>query len=262
MVDGCFVIAATYAGCDALVVGIFFAVSVGATGLQTSSLYVNAIDLSPNYSGTICGFSSTFGALAGTLGPALVGFLTPNVSRSSSTNYPNQTYMYIFDLNLMFTFEYCSHCDLNGASFSGSISVCTWWRLLCSQRGVQLKSNHGMIHSRSTINPSAGRSMLKAPKNRCGCDNKYTQSNWTLVIHSVMFKMLDLSFRIFFDRILNKDNHILIHLCSVYSIHGTHSAVLFVVNFYHNRFTPEPDITNRLNTHSMIKQRIIQFAVY
>lgn len=60
-------------------VGIFFAVSVGATGLQTSGIFVNAIDLSPNYAGTICGLSSTFGALAGMMGPAAVGFLTPNV---------------------------------------------------------------------------------------------------------------------------------------------------------------------------------------
>lgn len=72
-------IAAAYSGCNALLVGIFFAISVGATGLQTSSLWINAIDLSPNYSGTLCGFSSTFSSLAGTLGPMLVGFLTPNV---------------------------------------------------------------------------------------------------------------------------------------------------------------------------------------
>jgi len=82
VIDACFVIAAAYGGCDPMVVGIFFAISVGATGLQTSGFIANAIDLSPNYSGTISGLSSSFGAFSGVLGPALVGFLTPNSLQS------------------------------------------------------------------------------------------------------------------------------------------------------------------------------------
>lgn len=118
--------AAAYGGCDPAIVGLFFTISVGATGLQTSGIFVNSIDLSPNYSGTISGLSSTFGALSGVLGPALVGFLTPNVNiepefpvlatlKLAELLYAKYTDSYFF---------YHSLFNQNGVSSFGLISVC------------------------------------------------------------------------------------------------------------------------------------------
>lgn len=41
---------------------------------------VNALDLSPNYAGTLMAVTNGIGALTGILGPYLVGILTPNTS--------------------------------------------------------------------------------------------------------------------------------------------------------------------------------------
>lgn len=110
VIDACFVIAAAYGGCDPMVVSIFFAISVGATGLQTSGFIANAIDLSPNYSGTISGLSSSFGAFSGVLGPALVGFLTPNVSNNFSSKWQHNKFCHFFHVLI----NHNSLCSPNG----------------------------------------------------------------------------------------------------------------------------------------------------
>lgn len=73
--------AAAYGGCDLNVVGTFFTFAVGGQGFLAASLFVNAIDLCPNYAGMISGIVGIFGCCMGILVPIAVSFLTPNVSR-------------------------------------------------------------------------------------------------------------------------------------------------------------------------------------
>ncbi|XP_046750564.1 putative inorganic phosphate cotransporter [Diprion similis] len=71
-------IAASYAGCDRLVVTILFTAGVGTMGPIFSSVMVNALDLSPNYSGTLMGITNGIASLVGIVAPYAVGVLTPN----------------------------------------------------------------------------------------------------------------------------------------------------------------------------------------
>lgn len=75
-----FVIAASYAECDHLLVVIFFTLSIGFDGLASSGVHVNPMDLSPNYSGSVLSFGNTIAACSGVFAPYTVGLLTPNVS--------------------------------------------------------------------------------------------------------------------------------------------------------------------------------------
>lgn len=73
-----FIIAASYAGCDRVIVVVFFTVGLGLMGPFYPGMMVNAIDLSPNHSGTLMAIVNGIGALAGILAPYAVGVLTPN----------------------------------------------------------------------------------------------------------------------------------------------------------------------------------------
>lgn len=77
-----FIIAASYAGCDRTVVVVLFTIGLGLMGPFYPGMMVNAIDLSPNYSGTLMAIVNGFGALAGILAPYAVGVLTPNQTLS------------------------------------------------------------------------------------------------------------------------------------------------------------------------------------
>lgn len=79
-VDGIFVFAAAYGGCDVSLIGTFFTVAVGAKGLLTSSIYLISVDLSPNYAGLLTGIYKTFSCFMGILVPLVISQLTPNVS--------------------------------------------------------------------------------------------------------------------------------------------------------------------------------------
>lgn len=93
MVDGCFVLAAAYAGCNPMVIGLLFAISVGAQGVQISTMLINMIDVSPNYAASVSGVCSMQAGLMGLIVPVIIGFLTPNVSAriSEDTEYNNHT---------------------------------------------------------------------------------------------------------------------------------------------------------------------------
>lgn len=80
IIDGTFVMAAAYGGCDAMLIGLFFVISVGAQGFLASSSLANPMDLSPNFAGTITGFTNGIGSVTGILVPWIIGLLTPNVS--------------------------------------------------------------------------------------------------------------------------------------------------------------------------------------
>lgn len=75
-----FIMAATYAECNHLLVVTFFTLSIGLNAFMPSGLLANPIDLSPNYAGTIMSIGNAVGALCGIIAPFTVGLLTPNVS--------------------------------------------------------------------------------------------------------------------------------------------------------------------------------------
>lgn len=75
-------LAASYAGCDKVLVATLFAAGMAFMGFFYPSLKVNALDLSPNYAGTLMAIVNGIGAIAGIITPTLIGFLTPNVSTS------------------------------------------------------------------------------------------------------------------------------------------------------------------------------------
>lgn len=72
------VIAASYAGCDKVAVATLFTVGMAFMGFFYPSLKVNALDLSPNYAGTLMAIVNGIGAISGIITPALIGYLTPN----------------------------------------------------------------------------------------------------------------------------------------------------------------------------------------
>lgn len=81
-IDGTFIIAASYAGCNAMLVGLFFTIAVGAQGFHTASTMINPMDLSPNYAGTITGIANGISSCTGIIVPSIIGILTPKVRES------------------------------------------------------------------------------------------------------------------------------------------------------------------------------------
>lgn len=80
MIDGSFVLAAAYSGCDAMLVGVFFTMAAGSEGFLSASSMVNPMDLAPNFSGTLTGITNGIGSVTGIIVPWVIGVLTPNVS--------------------------------------------------------------------------------------------------------------------------------------------------------------------------------------
>ncbi|XP_058791949.1 putative inorganic phosphate cotransporter isoform X2 [Phymastichus coffea] len=75
---GLFVIAASYAGCDQTAVVVLMTVGMTLMGTFYPGMKVNALDLSPNYSGTLMAITNGIGAFTGILTPYIVGVLTPH----------------------------------------------------------------------------------------------------------------------------------------------------------------------------------------
>ncbi|KAK3931590.1 Putative inorganic phosphate cotransporter [Frankliniella fusca] len=68
-------LAATYAGCDRTVVVALFCVGMALMGPFYSSLKVNALDISPNYSGLVMSIVNGLGAVSGIVSPSIVGLI-------------------------------------------------------------------------------------------------------------------------------------------------------------------------------------------
>ncbi|XP_033214215.1 sialin-like isoform X2 [Belonocnema kinseyi] len=77
---GIFIICASYAGCDRTTVVVLFTVGMTLMGTFYPGMKVNALDLSPNYSGTLMAIVNGIGAFTGIVTPLIVGALTPNKS--------------------------------------------------------------------------------------------------------------------------------------------------------------------------------------
>ncbi|XP_046751152.1 putative inorganic phosphate cotransporter [Diprion similis] len=73
-----FLVAASYAGCDRVLVVTLFVIGMGLMGPFYPGLMVNGVDLSPNFSGTMMAMMTAVGAVDGMLAPYLIGILTPN----------------------------------------------------------------------------------------------------------------------------------------------------------------------------------------
>ncbi|XP_046627286.1 putative inorganic phosphate cotransporter isoform X1 [Neodiprion virginianus] len=73
-----FIIAASYAGCDRVLVVALFTIGMGFMGSYYPGMKVNSLDLTPNYSGTVMAIVNGIGAVSGIITPYLVGVLTPN----------------------------------------------------------------------------------------------------------------------------------------------------------------------------------------
>lgn len=74
-----FIILASYAGCDHVLVIVFFIIAIGMHGFQTSGLNTNSMDLCPNYSGVLMSVANGAASITGILAPYTVGVMTPNV---------------------------------------------------------------------------------------------------------------------------------------------------------------------------------------
>ncbi|XP_037042766.1 putative inorganic phosphate cotransporter [Bradysia coprophila] len=75
---GCFIIGASYAGCNKFVVVALFTIGMGFMGTFYSGLKVNNLDLAPNFAGVIMAITNGVGGINGILAPYIVGVLTPN----------------------------------------------------------------------------------------------------------------------------------------------------------------------------------------
>ncbi|KAK9693158.1 Major Facilitator Superfamily [Popillia japonica] len=77
---GIFMLAASYAGCNRTVVVAMFTVAMGFMGTFYCGMKVNALDLSPNYAGTLMALVNGIGAVSGIIIPYLIGALTEDQS--------------------------------------------------------------------------------------------------------------------------------------------------------------------------------------
>lgn len=77
--SACFVVAASYAGCDQVLVIVMFTVAMGLMGAAYPSVMVNTLDISPNYAGTLMALSNGISAgITGIVSPYIIGIMTPN----------------------------------------------------------------------------------------------------------------------------------------------------------------------------------------
>lgn len=74
-----FIIIASYSGCNRMVSVAMFTIAMGFMGTFYCGMKVNALDLSPNYAGTLMAITNGIGAITGIITPYLTGALTENV---------------------------------------------------------------------------------------------------------------------------------------------------------------------------------------
>ncbi|XP_026752401.2 putative inorganic phosphate cotransporter [Galleria mellonella] len=72
------IILASYAGCDRTAAMVYFVLSMALMGGFYSGMKVNALDLAPNYAGTLTSLVNTTSTFAGIVTPYLIGLMTPN----------------------------------------------------------------------------------------------------------------------------------------------------------------------------------------
>ncbi|XP_063380753.1 putative inorganic phosphate cotransporter [Cydia fagiglandana] len=76
------IVLASYAGCNRDLAMAYFVLSMALMGGFYSGMKVNALDLAPNYAGTLTSLVNTTSTFAGIATPFLIGLLTPNSTLS------------------------------------------------------------------------------------------------------------------------------------------------------------------------------------
>ncbi|XP_050311164.1 putative inorganic phosphate cotransporter isoform X3 [Anthonomus grandis grandis] len=71
-----FIVVASYVGCDRMLAVWMFTVAMGFMGAYYCGMKVNALDLSPNFAGTLMAIINGIGAFSGIITPYLAGALT------------------------------------------------------------------------------------------------------------------------------------------------------------------------------------------
>lgn len=87
-----FIMAASYAGYDKVPVIIWFTFTVAFLGNFYPGLKVNALDLTPNYAGSLMALTNGIGGFTGIAVPPFVGRMTPDV-RSLDKNHCQSQYI-------------------------------------------------------------------------------------------------------------------------------------------------------------------------
>ncbi|XP_015838380.2 putative inorganic phosphate cotransporter [Tribolium castaneum] len=77
-----FIIIASYVGCDRMMAVYMFTIGMGFMGTYYCGMKVNALDLSPNFAGTLMAITNGIGAITGIITPYLTGALTENHTMS------------------------------------------------------------------------------------------------------------------------------------------------------------------------------------
>lgn len=77
-----FLLAAIYAGCDAVLAVTLITIGLTVKGSGVPGVKVNVLDLSPNHAGTLMGLANGIGALTGIFAPYAVGVLAPTQTLS------------------------------------------------------------------------------------------------------------------------------------------------------------------------------------
>ena len=75
---GIFLVIAAHSGCNTTKVLLFLIIGQSLLGAATVSVLVNALDLAPNYAGSVMGLVNGISTLSGVFSPYVVGLLTPN----------------------------------------------------------------------------------------------------------------------------------------------------------------------------------------
>lgn len=75
-----FMVAASYAKCDRLLVVVLFTLCMGFMGTYYAGMKLSPLDMSPNYAGTLMAITNGIGSITGVVSPYLVGVMTPNAT--------------------------------------------------------------------------------------------------------------------------------------------------------------------------------------
>lgn len=88
LVNGMFVLALAYSGCDSMSAIVFLTLATMVHGAVSTGPLANIIDMSPKYAGILLGISGMITVVPGFVSPILVGILTlGNVSINSFNTY-------------------------------------------------------------------------------------------------------------------------------------------------------------------------------
>lgn len=98
LTDGLFELAASYAGCNAPLVGTFFGAAIAMHGLYTSCAFIIPNDLSPNHASTISAMMYVLGATVCIFVPIIFARLAPNVRLNDflSSSHQDCTILNVF----------------------------------------------------------------------------------------------------------------------------------------------------------------------